>query len=80
MASAILFFILNLIGLGMGPSAVGFLSDYLEPTYGVESLRYAMVFLDPCSVVLVVLPFRARDPHAARRPGKRARLMLHGNY
>ncbi|KRO71108.1 MAG: MFS transporter, partial [OM182 bacterium BACL3 MAG-120507-bin80] len=34
MASAILFFILNLIGLGMGPSAVGFLSDYLEPTYG----------------------------------------------
>ena len=29
MASAILFFILNLIGLGMGPSALGFLSYYL---------------------------------------------------
>ncbi len=50
MASAILFFILNLIGLGMGPSAVGFLSDYLEPTYGVESLRYAMVFLIPAAL------------------------------
>ena len=50
MASAILFFILNLIGLGMGPSAVGVLSDYLEPTYGVESLRYAMVFLIPAAL------------------------------
>ncbi|MDA9784252.1 MFS transporter [Gammaproteobacteria bacterium] len=50
MASAILFFILNLIGLGMGPSAVGFLSDYLEPTHGVESLRYAMVFLIPAAL------------------------------
>ncbi len=47
MASAILFFILNLIGLGMGPSAIGFLSDYLEPSLGMESLRYAMVYLIP---------------------------------
>lgn len=50
MASAILFFILNLIGLGMGPSAVGFLSDYLEPSLGVESLRYAMVYLIPAAL------------------------------
>jgi hypothetical protein len=26
------------------------LSDYLEPTYGVESLRYAMVFLIPAAL------------------------------
>jgi hypothetical protein len=50
MASAILFFILNLIGLGMGPSAVGFLSDYLAPSLGGESLRYAMVYLIPAAL------------------------------
>jgi MFS family permease len=46
-ASAILFFILNFIGLGLGPASVGILSDYLAPTLGIESLRYAMVFLLP---------------------------------
>jgi len=40
-ASAILFLILNLIGLGLGPLAIGFVSDLLTPTYGVESLRWA---------------------------------------
>ncbi len=48
MASAILLFILNLIGLGIGPWFVGFVSDQLAPTYGVESIRYALV-----SVVMV---------------------------
>jgi len=41
LASAILFFILNLIGLGLGPLTVGILSDGLAPTYGVDALRYA---------------------------------------
>lgn len=43
-ASAILFFFLNLIGLGLGPITIGLLSDYFEPTYGAESLRYAFCF------------------------------------
>jgi len=47
MSSAILFLIINIIGLGAGPFAVGFLSDYLEPGLGVESLRYAMLYLLP---------------------------------
>ncbi len=47
MSSAILFFILNIIGLGAGPFSVGFLSDYLEPSMGTESLRYAMLYLLP---------------------------------
>ena len=41
LASAVLFFILNLIGLGLGPLAIGMVSDWLAPTYGVESLRWA---------------------------------------
>jgi predicted MFS family arabinose efflux permease len=46
-ASAILFFILNIIGLGAGPFFIGVLSDALEPSLGSESLRYAMLYVIP---------------------------------
>ena len=42
MASAILLFMLNLIGLGLGPMMTGFMSDWLAPQFGVDALRYAM--------------------------------------
>jgi len=42
-ASAILLFVINIIGLGIGPWAVGALSDVLEPRFGVDSLRYALL-------------------------------------
>jgi len=42
-ASAILLFIINLIGLGLGPQTVGIVSDILEPSYGIESIRYALL-------------------------------------
>jgi predicted MFS family arabinose efflux permease len=42
MGSAVLFLILNLIGLGLGPLFVGVVSDSLMGTYGVESLRYSL--------------------------------------
>lgn len=41
--AAILLLILNLIGLGVGPQLVGVLSDLLRPTFGEESLRYALL-------------------------------------
>lgn len=47
LSSAVLFFILNMIGLGLGPWMVGLLSDSLALTYGDESLRYAMLYLLP---------------------------------
>jgi predicted MFS family arabinose efflux permease len=43
-AAAFLLLIFNLIGLGLGPWFVGFLSDVLEPTYGIESIRYALLY------------------------------------
>ena len=43
LASAMLLFILNIIGLGFGPFLVGVLSDLLAPEFGQESLRYAIV-------------------------------------
>lgn len=42
-ASAILLFIISLIGLGLGPQAVGVLSDLLAGRFGTESIRYALV-------------------------------------
>ena len=45
LASAILLFVLNIIGLGLGPVFAGFLSDLLRPEYGDESIRYSLLFL-----------------------------------
>ncbi|MGH7336729.1 MAG: spinster family MFS transporter, partial [Myxococcota bacterium] len=35
----------NLIGMGLGPLIVGLVSDRLEPTFGVESLRYGLLLV-----------------------------------
>ena len=42
-AAAINLFILNIIGLGLGPFTVGYISDQLAPTRGVDSLRYGLL-------------------------------------
>ena len=41
-ASALLLFGQNLIGLGLGPLFFGILSDLLKPAYGEESVRYVL--------------------------------------
>lgn len=51
MSSAILFFILNFIGLGFGPMVIGFVSDMINPTYGLESIRYALLIVIPISTI-----------------------------
>lgn len=43
-ASALLMMVLNFVGIGLGPLIVGIASDWLQPTMGSESLRYALVF------------------------------------
>jgi len=42
-AAAVLLFVLNLIGMGLGPLLVGVLSDFLKPEFGDEALRYALI-------------------------------------
>lgn len=42
MASAVLLFGQNLIGLGLGPLFFGMLSDWLKPEYGSDSVRYVL--------------------------------------
>lgn len=44
-AAAILLFIINIIGLGLGPQGAGILSDLLEPRFGIQSLRYALLII-----------------------------------
>lgn len=41
-AAATLLFFQNLIGLGLGPLFFGMLSDWLQPAYGAESVRYVL--------------------------------------
>ena len=43
-ASAVFFFLLNLIGLGLGPLLIGTLSDLMRPALGdADALRYAIL-------------------------------------
>jgi len=44
---ALMYFFCNLIGLGLGPLAVGVLSDIWRPALGEESLRYALLAFCP---------------------------------
>ncbi len=47
-AAGVLLFIVNIIGLGAGPTVVGIIADLLSPRFAAESLRYALLL---CSVV-----------------------------
>ncbi len=45
-ASALLLFVINLIGLGFGPQIAGILSDVLAASFGTESLRYSLLIIN----------------------------------
>jgi MFS family permease len=45
MASAIIGFCLNLFGYGLGPLFVGMLNDHLQPSLGLQSIRYSLLIL-----------------------------------
>ncbi len=72
LASAVLFFILNLIGMGLGPLLVGALSDALNPSLGDESLRYSLIILGMASgawsVVHYLLAAQTLREDVARAP------------
>ena len=61
-ASALMLFLINVIGLALGSPITGAISDALQPGYGAESLRYALVI-----VCAVVLPWAAWHFYAAGR-------------
>ncbi|MCP4036310.1 MAG: MFS transporter [bacterium] len=69
--SAINLFIVNLIGLGLGPFLMGYLNDALASQYGAESIRYSLLSVGSfggTALVFFGLASRAlpRDLAAAR--------------
>ncbi len=63
-ASAILLFVVNIIGLGAGPWAVGLLSDLLAPRYGADSLRWSLLIFGSLGL-WVAYHFYAGGKHLA---------------
>lgn len=59
LTSAILFLVINFIGLGLGPLTVGAISDLLKPTLGADGLRWAMAVIIPVSIASTTLFFVA---------------------
>jgi len=76
-ASAMLLFILNLIGMGLGPQMVGILSDIYASRFGLgdESLRYALLTIMSITLwsclhfYLASRTLRQDVAHAAAAPG-----------
>ena len=50
-AAGITLFVLNILGLSLGPLIVGAVSDYFKPDFGVDSLRYGLL----CMVVMTLI-------------------------
>ena len=61
--SALYFLIANFIGLGLGPLTIGIFSDLLAANYGVESIRYSMLFIIPPVSLLAGLIFLSGARH-----------------
>lgn len=59
LSSSVLFFVLNIIGLGFGPLTVGAISDALAPSMGVDSIRWAIMSTAVAAVVGAAFYFNA---------------------
>ena len=57
-ASALMLFILNIIGLGFGPWVTGVISDLLADRFGMESMRYALLAVCGTVYPLSALAYR----------------------
>jgi predicted MFS family arabinose efflux permease len=55
MSGALLLLIMNLIGLGLGPTFVGAVSDFFQTSHPHQSLQIALYMLAPAYVVAVLL-------------------------
>ncbi len=55
LTSAVLFFVLNMIGLGLGPLLTGLVSDLLVPAYGDQALRYSMLVTSQVYLLAILM-------------------------
>jgi hypothetical protein len=63
LTSAILFFMINLIGMGIGPVSVGALSDYLTATGAAAPLGNAMMAVGVTAAVWACLHYLLATRH-----------------
>ena len=42
-SAASLLLVINLIGMGMGPTIVGFMNDWLTPRFGIGAIRISLL-------------------------------------
>ncbi len=54
-SGALLLLVMNLIGLGLGPTFVGMMSDFFHPDYGGHSLQMAFYALAPMYLIAALL-------------------------
>lgn len=73
-AAACLMLVINLIGLGLGPVAIGALSDALRPVHGEESLRIALLSGLVCAIPAAVIFFVASTRYRQDSADADARL------
>ncbi len=50
-AAAVLIFFVTMLGMGLGPQVVGFINDWLEPSYGALAVRWSLVIVLSTSLV-----------------------------
>ncbi|HET7562619.1 MAG TPA: MFS transporter [Rhodanobacteraceae bacterium] len=55
MSGALLLLVMNFIGLGLGPTYVGFISDYFHASNPLHSLQVALYLLTPFYLLAIVL-------------------------
>ena len=56
-AAAFYLFLVNLVSMGLGPLAVGYLSDTFTATLGADALRYALLAIVTATTLLAALHF-----------------------
>ena len=50
-SAASLLLVINLIGMGMGPTIVGYMNDWLQPRFGIEAVRVSLLIIGGPHVV-----------------------------
>ncbi len=64
MASALIILFITFLGTGLGPWAVGWLTDVLAPEYGELAIRWSLLWvLSTCSIGAVLFGLAARTIH-----------------
>ena len=71
MSGALLLLIMNMIGLGLGPTYVGIASDFFRASYPEHSLQMALYTLVPFYVIAIFFVRAARRRAAQGRKGLR---------